>query len=202
MEEAGNGSLGAPAVSSPRRSRLSGEPGNDDRFPRVLLAPPLVIVGVVLLVVATASEAHLVDQGVFQGAAPPGRTLLPVNQTEYGAVTLSAPDLPCPLLVYPLTPLDLTQYQEEGILPPRSLNCQNANLTAERISHFLLRNVDPTEPMNYTVAAQFYRLSQPHAWLVVPGGALLLVGTAMVIVWLLQRGLGGLSRSLDSKRKE
>lgn len=169
-------------------------------IPRTLLALPLVVAGMVLLILATASEAHLVGQEVFQGASPPGFTLVPVNQTGYGAASFSAPQLPCPLLIYPLTPLDFIHYQEDLELPTRSLNCEQPNgSTRGPINHFLLRNVDPADSMNYTVEVRYYQLTQPYAWSVLPGAGLLLGGTVIIILWFLQRGLGNLVESLEGK---
>ncbi len=159
--------------------------------------------GLVLLFLATGTQAHLVDEQVLQGVAPPGRTLLPINQTDYGAAILSAPELPCPLLIYPLTALDFLRFEETGELPPNSLDCQVLNRsTSEPVSHLLLRNVDPTDGMNYTVEIQFYQITQPRAWLTVPGAGLLLAGTVIAILCFLQRGLGSLVESFEKDEDE
>lgn len=165
-----------------------------------MLAAPLVAAGLVLLFFATGTEAHLVDQDVWTGQAPPGGTLVPINRTDYGAAILSTEELPCPLLIYPLTALDYLRFEETGALPPDPLNCQLLNRsTGDPIPYLLLRNVDPTDSLNYTVEIQFYQVTQPRVWLTVPGAGLLLSGTVVVILWFLRRGVGSLVESFERK---
>ncbi len=167
------------------------------------LAPlSLVVVGVALLLVATLTETDMVGQELFEGTAPSGDTLIPVNRTGYGLATFEVSVLPCPLLVYPLSEAEYDVFTETGTLPSLSLNCDSPTGSVGRpVSHLLLRNLDPTESMSYALQVEFYRVTQPMAWVGLPGAVLLLAGTIIIILRMLHRGLERLAGELELERR-
>lgn len=164
-------------------------------YPVVLLA-----LGIALALVALTSEVELVGQEERAGSAPPGDTARNVTRTDYGAVVLDSNNLPCPVLVYPLAPLEFGAYMQDGTLPPVSLDCDRETLGQDhQISHLIVRNVDPFDSLNYSLTLTFFRTITPLAWVALPALALLSAGS---IILLLRMFLGGLEKAIEPPRRK
>lgn len=152
--------------------------------------------GIALSLLASFPTTTIVAAGVSQGVAPPGNSIVPLNQTEHSFAVFEA-DLPCPLFVYPLTGPEHQRYLDGGTLPPLALNCDNPSaVKTEPATHLLLRNVHSSESFGFRVEWEFSRTALPHAWLAIPGLALLASGALPLMVLLMVRGMGRLSGAL------
>lgn len=171
------------------------------RLVTILLPLTLIGAGLVLSILASMSVLELVGEETRGGMAVPGDTFQSLNRTDYGAVVLASESIPCPLLIHPLTDSEHEDYLRGRGLPPRVLNCDRLSVTVgQQVSHLLVRNVDPVEPMNYTVHLTFFKSTQPLAWISLPALGLLLVGSVIVVFRLLVRGIERVAKELEEKQ--
>ncbi len=150
----------------------------------------LIMAGIVLSIFSLMSDLEIVSEEVLEGRVAPGEMLGNLNRTDYGIVSFTAEEIPCPLFIYPLTKLEHMDYSEGKGLPARILDCDNSAMILDhQVSHLVLRNVDLTDAMNYTLRITYYRSTQPFPWIVFPAVGLLIVGTSIVVTRMLTRGI-------------
>ncbi|MEE9174393.1 MAG: hypothetical protein V3U30_05400 [Thermoplasmata archaeon] len=161
----------------------------------------LVASGILLSFAALTSEVELVGRAAVEGTAQPGDNSQSVNRTDYGAVVLESDSLPCELLVYPLASFEHETYLHEGELPSQTLNCDRPFLVLDRqVSHLVLRNLDPVDSFDYNVTLTFYRTTRPLAWVAFPALGLLSVGSVIILVGMLVRGLEKATKPTEKDR--
>ncbi len=166
-----------------------------------LIIPILMLVaGIGLTILSSLPVSVLVGTEGFQGSAEPGDTSRPLTRMDYSIVAFEAPELPCPLLIHPLSRGQHEIYLESGALPQASLNCDRPFLNLTRqVSHFVLRNQDPIESQNYSVSATFFAGFRPYLILALPAIVLIFVGGVTLLVRMLTRGIARFIR--DAERR-
>lgn len=159
----------------------------------ILLGVALAVVGFVLIIVANAPEATELDQEVFQGVAPPGQQVIPINRTSingtgWGWVRIAGETLPCGLSIHALTVTQVEIFNETNVVPQGAINCDNPEaLVQAAATHVVVHNQDTDESFGYRVRATYFAVNLPFAWLVLPGIALIAIGLILVGVVLIRR---------------
>ncbi|MDX1534866.1 MAG: hypothetical protein R3291_04530 [Thermoplasmata archaeon] len=166
----------------------------------ILLPIAMLVAGIGLTILSSLTVFVPVGTEEFQDAVEPGDTSRPLARMDYSRVAFEAPGLPCPLFVYPLTQLQHEIYLENGNLPQANLNCDRPllNLT-QQVSHFVLRNLDPIEPHNYTVTATYSSGSRPYLVFAIPAIVLIFVGGITLLVRMLVRGVEKAVRDAEQR---
>ena len=212
VPQAGQGIWSLPFITfiAPCRLMRPVDPeGRDRKPPRFsrfrdllgLIIPILMLAaGIGLTILSSLPVSVLVGTEDFQGSAEPGDTSRPLARMDYSIVAFEAHGLACPLFVFPLSSGQHAIYLESGALPRASLNCDQSflNLT-QRVSYFVLRNVDPIDTQNYTVSASFFSGSRPYLTLAIPAIILIFVGGITLLVRMLTRGIARAMRGAERR---
>ncbi len=162
----------------------------------------IVVAGIVLVIFALVPSVERVGEASFTGTASTGDTSTPVLQAGHSSAIFTYEDIPCPLFVYVLDDVEHASYLEGGSLPLRILDCDIDSLAVDiEVSYLVFRNVDPDTSLNYSFSAEFFRVRQTLLWLSLPAVSLLLVGSVILIVRMLVRGIEQISEELMSREE-